>query len=234
MTPLVILPTYNEIENLPVFIPEVFSAVKTHILIIDDNSPDGTGELAERLSKDDENISVLHRPKKLGLGSAYVKGFLWALEKKYDPIIQMDSDFSHSPSAIPKLISALDHADFAVGSRYIGGGTIENWPGWRLAVSEIGNVYARTILGVGIRDLTGGFKAWKRKTLESLPLSHIISDGYSFQVETTFRAMQKGFKPVEVPITFRDRTRGKSKISRRILFEAMWTVWRLKFSAQSW
>ncbi len=206
------------------------SAVKTHILIIDDNSPDGTGALADRLSKDDETISVIHRPKKLGLGSAYVKGFQWALERNFDPIIQMDSDFSHNPASIPKLISALDHADFAIGSRYVGGGGTENWPAWRLAVSELGNVYARNILGIGIRDLTGGFKAWKRKVLETIGLENIFSDGYSFQVETTYRAIKKGHAAAEIPIVFKDRTRGKSKISRRIVLEAMWTVWKLKFS----
>lgn len=233
MIPLVILPTYNEAENLPFLIPEVFSALKTHILIIDDHSPDGTGELADKLSKDHEGISVLHRPRKLGLGSAYVKGFAWALERTYDPVIQMDSDFSHKPSDIPALISALGAADFALGSRYVPGGGIVNWPAWRLWVSELGNVYARRILKVGVRDLTGGFKVWRRKVLEALDLAKILSDGYSFQVETTFRAIRKGFRPVEVPIVFNDRTRGRSKISRRILFEAMWTVWKLRLSARS-
>lgn len=178
-------------------------------------------------------IHVLHRPKKMGLGSAYVKGFLWALERKYDPIIQMDSDFSHNPKDIPRLIQLLDQADFAIGSRYAPGGSIENWPKWRLWISEMGNVYARSILNAGILDITGGFKAWKRKVLEAIGLEKIFSDGYAFQVETTYRAMQKGFKPVEIPIVFKDRTQGKSKISRRILFEAMWVVWKLRFSARS-
>ena len=233
MNPLVILPTYNEIENLPHFIPQVLSALKTHILIIDDRSPDGTGELADRLAKEHSAIQALHRPKKLGLGSAYIAGFKWALERNYDVIVQMDSDFSHSPEDIPKLVDALSGADIAIGSRYAPGGSIQNWPRWRLLVSELGNVYARSVLKLAVSDVTGGFKAWKRKVLESIDLKNIISDGYAFQVETTFRAVRKGFKVAEVPIHFKDRTRGRSKISRRILFEAMWIVWKLRLSARS-
>jgi len=226
---LLILPTYNEAENLPEIVPQILSALKTDILIIDDHSPDGTGELAEKMAKEHASIHVLHRPTKMGLGSAYVKGFLWALEKTYDSFIQMDSDFSHNPKDLPRFVQGLDRADFVIGSRYVEGGSIADWPKWRLWVSEMGNIYARSVLNLGIQDLTGGFKCWKRQVLEALDLKNILSDGYAFQVETTFRAMKKGFIPAEIPIIFKDRTQGKSKISRRILFEAMWVVLKLKF-----
>lgn len=230
---LVVLPTYNEIENLPEFVPAVLSALKTDVLIIDDHSPDGTGELAEKMAREHAAIHVLHRPKKLGLGSAYVKGFQWALERRYDVIVQMDSDFSHAPGDVPNLVAALSEADFAIGSRYLKEGSIQNWPKWRLWVSEMGNAYARSVLNLETRDLTGGFKAWKRKVLEAIDLKKILSDGYAFQAETTFRAGQKGFKSVEIPIVFKDRTQGRSKISRKILLEAMWVMWKLRLSGRS-
>ncbi len=225
---LLILPTYNEIENIVPFVREVLSNIQTHILIVDDNSPDGTGTLADQLSKENPFISVLHRSKKLGLGSAYVTGFRWALERPFEVIAQMDSDFSHSPKDLPRLIEALAHCDIALGSRYIEGGSIENWPKSRLLVSEIGNIYARSLLGSNVRDLTGGFKAFKRKVIESLALDQILSDGYAFQIETTYRSLKNGFRLTEVPIVFKDRTRGKSKISRKVLWEAMWIPWKLK------
>ena len=228
MKPLVILPTYNESENLRAFVAEVFSVLTTHILVIDDHSPDGTGQLAELLSVEHPTLSVLHRPKKMGLGSAYVQGFRWALERDYDVIVQMDSDFSHDPHSLPKMLEALSKADLVLGSRYILGGRILDWPKSRLAVSAFGGWYARTILGLSVRDLTGGFKVFRRKVIEALDLDHILSDGYAFQIETTFRTIQKGFKVTEIPITFRDRTRGVSKISKKVFLEAVGIVWRLK------
>lgn len=232
MNPIVILPTYNEIENLEAFVAEVIENFKTTILIVDDNSPDGTGKLADKLAAGNPFINVLHRPKKMGLGSAYVAGFKWALGKNYDVIIEMDSDFSHNPKDLPRLCAALNDADLVLGSRYIPQGGVANWPWHRLLISQLGNVYARSILKLPYQDLTGGFKFFKRAVLEAIDLDKIFSDGYAFQIETTYRAIEKGFKIKELPIVFKDRTRGRSKISRKVVLEAIWVVWRLRLGAQ--
>ena len=225
--PLLILPTYNESQNLPKLIPEVLAAFPADILIIDDNSPDGTGQIAGDMARQNPRVSVMHRPQKSGLGSAYVAGFRWALARAYDAVFQMDSDFSHDPKDLARLAEALSVCDLALGSRYVKGGSILDWPWRRLAVSALGNYYARAVLRIGIKDLTGGFKAFKRKALESLDLDEIFSDGYAFQIETTYRTVRKGFKVKEIPIVFRDRTLGKSKISRRVVWEAVGLVWKL-------
>lgn len=227
---LIILPTYNEKDNIILFISQVLSRVKAHVLVIDDNSPDNTGFIVEQMAKEHPSIFVLHRPCKMGLGSAYVAGFKWALERNYEIIIQMDSDFSHDPSDLNKLLEAMTIWDFVLGSRYCDGGTIQNWPWYRLCVSSFGSFYARSILGMNIKDFTTGFKVFKRKVIESFNLDKILSDGYAFQIETTYKAIQNGFKVIEIPITFKDRTRGQSKISRRVVWEALWMVWRLKFA----
>ena len=225
--PLLLLPTYNESQNLPGFIPEVLAAFPADILIIDDNSPDGTGRIADELARQNSRISVMHRPKKSGLGSAYVAGFRWALERSYDAVFQMDSDFSHDPKDLPRLAEALSGCDMALGSRYVKGGRILDWPWPRLAISALGNYYARAVLRIGVKDLTGGFKAFKREALQALDLDRIFSDGYAFQIETTYRTVRKGFKVKEIPIVFRDRTLGESKISRRVVWEALGLVWKL-------
>ncbi|OGR57209.1 MAG: dolichyl-phosphate beta-D-mannosyltransferase [Elusimicrobia bacterium RIFCSPLOWO2_02_FULL_39_32] len=227
---LIILPTYNEKDNIILFISQLLSRVKADVLVIDDNSPDNTGFIVEQMAKEHPSIFVLHRPHKMGLGSAYVAGFKWALEKNYEIIIQMDSDFSHDPSDLNKLLDAMPMCDFALGSRYVDGGTIQNWPWVRLWVSSFGSFYARTVLGMEIQDFTTGFKVFKKKVIESFNLEKILSDGYAFQIETTYKAIQNGFKVKEIPITFKDRTRGQSKISRRVVWEALWIVWRLKFA----
>lgn len=228
MKPVIVLPTYNEKENLEPFVRELRKQFDGHLLIVDDNSPDGTGEIAEALAKRDARVAVLHRAGKLGLGSAYVKGFQWALERDFDAVLEMDSDFSHDPADVPRLLEALQDCELALGSRYVAGGAIQNWPWHRLAISGLGNWYARAILWAGVKDLTGGFKAYRREALQAIDLPKIWSDGYAFQIETTFRVRQKGFRIREVPIRFKDRTRGVSKISRRVLWEALWLVWKLR------
>ena len=229
MRTVVLLPTYNEMENLPRLIPEIFTTVKTDLIIIDDNSPDGTGDYADKLSIENPAVSVIRRPCKMGLGSAYIAGFKKALEKNYDAVIQMDSDFSHSPADLPRLLAALENCDVVIGSRYINGGGIEGWTFYRKWVSAIGNYYARGVLGNKVKDLTGGFKVFRRKVIESMDLNAVLSDGYAFQIETTFRALKKGFNVTEVPIVFRDRMFGCSKLSKKIIWEAFRIVWELKF-----
>lgn len=231
MKTLVILPTYNESENLPRFIPEVFTYVpeSADILVIDDNSPDGTGKMADEMAKSNPRISVLHRAGKMGLGSAYLTGFQYALKQNYEAIVQMDSDFSHSPKAIPSLIKALDDSDFVIGSRYLAGGGIQGWPLHRLWLSKFANFYSHTILNIGIYDLTGGFRCFRRKVIESIDLKSILSEGYAFQIEFNYKVFSKRFRIKEVPITFADRTRGKSKLSFGVIWEAIFIVWKLRF-----
>lgn len=229
MNTLLILPTYNEAENLELFLEKVFRHYEGDILIIDDNSPDGTGRIADGLAQKEPRITVQHRAGKLGLGSAYVEGYQYALEKKYDAALQMDSDFSHDPAVLPELLKNLETADLVLGSRYVPGGAVKNWPVRRLFVSRFGSFYARSILNVNVRDLTGGFKAMKRAVFERMPWHKIISNGYAFQIETTYRALKMGFRIQEIPILFADRTRGKSKISRRVILEAVVIVWKLKW-----
>jgi dolichol-phosphate mannosyltransferase len=224
--PWVILPTYNEAENLE----RIAGAVLEHlpaggrILIVDDNSPDGTGEIADRLAGSTEPISVLHRERKEGLGPAYLAGFHVALDGGAERIIEMDADFSHDPAYLPILIDATETADLAIGSRYVPGGGVEDWGPLRRFISRGGSAYARMSLGLPIRDLTGGFKCFRREVLETINLDTIEARGYAFQVETTYRAIRAGFRVVEVPIVFRDRREGSSKMSKAIVAEAMWRV----------
>ena len=228
MRSLVVLPTYNEKDNLPRIAPAIRSAIGADLLVVDDGSPDGTGELADRLARENSFVSVLHRPRKMGLGTAYVEGFRWALARDYEVIVQMDSDFSHDPEDLPRLVQALERADLAIGSRYVPQGLIQGWTFYRKWISALGNFYARRVLGSPVRDLTGGFKAWRRKTLEALDWSSILSDGYAFQIETTHGALSRGFRFVEIPIVFKDRRFGRSKLSKKIVWEAVWKVWKLR------
>jgi dolichol-phosphate mannosyltransferase len=227
----VILPTYNEAENLERIVGAVLQALPAsrRVLIVDDNSPDGTGEIADRLSATNESIAVLHRNRKEGLGPAYLAGFRVALEAGAERIIEMDADFSHDPSFLPKLIAATDDADLAIGSRYVPGGGITDWGPMRRFISRGGSAYARVALGLPIRDLTGGFKCFRRIVLETIDLDTIEARGYAFQVETTYRAIKAGFRVVEVPIVFKDRTDGTSKMSKAIVAEAMWRVPAMRF-----
>ncbi len=231
---LVIIPTYNELENLKP-ITEAVLAVdsRVDILVCDDNSPDGTGQLADELAAKNGRIRVLHREKKEGLGRAYLAAFRWALEQGYQFIIEMDADFSHDPRFLPKLIdTAQNEADLALGSRYIEGGGTVNWGVGRQLISQGGSLYARSILGVHIRDLTGGFKCFNRRVLEAIDLNTIQSTGYGFQIELTYRALKKGFVVKEIPIIFEDRRVGQSKMSRKIFLEAASMVWKLRFTVK--
>jgi len=233
----VIVPTYNERENLEGLIEaartELDKVTSDHaILVVDDSSPDGTGELADRIALDDPRVHVLHRPRKLGLGQAYVAGFRRALAEGAALVIEMDADFSHDPAYLPALIDAAADADLVLGSRYVDGGALDNWGKARRLVSRGGCWYARTVLGVDVRDLTGGFKCFRREVLEAIDLDTVHSQGYAFQVELTYRALSMGFRVKEIPIVFTDRRVGHSKMSRRIVLEAMWMVPRLR-SARS-
>jgi dolichol-phosphate mannosyltransferase len=230
MKATVCLPTYNERENLE----RVVRRLGEHgvsVLVIDDNSPDGTGEIADRLAAELEYVSVLHRERKEGLGPAYLAGFRRALADGADVILEMDCDFSHKPDDVPRLIEATGEADFVLGSRYVPGGGTENWGLVRRFISRAGSAYAQVLLGLRVRDLTGGFKAYRRAVLEALPLDEIDSKGYAFQIETTYRAVRKGFTVREVPIVFVDRVEGGSKMSRSIVLEAIWKVPALRLAA---
>jgi dolichol-phosphate mannosyltransferase len=229
----VIVPTYNERENLEGLVEaaraELDKVTPDHaILVVDDSSPDGTGELADRIALADQRVHVLHRPRKLGLGQAYVAGFRRALAEGAALVIEMDADFSHDPAYLPALIEAAADADLVLGSRYVGGGAVANWGTARQLVSRGGCWYARTVLGVPVRDLTGGFKCFRREVLEAIDFESVHSQGYAFQVELTYRALSMGFRVKEIPIVFTDRRVGHSKMSRRIVLEAMWMVPRLK------
>ncbi len=227
----VCLPTYNERGNLEPML-RALAPLGVRVLVIDDNSPDGTGELADRLAAELDFVSVLHRAQKEGLGPAYLAGFQRALADGADYVLEVDCDFSHDPADIPRLIAACDDgADLALGSRYVPGGGTENWGIARRIVSWGGSFYARAMLGVSIRDLTGGFKCFRRVVLETVDLDAIESKGYAFQIETTYRAVRKGFRVVEVPIRFVDRTEGQSKMSRAIFLEAVWKVPLLRLRA---
>jgi dolichol-phosphate mannosyltransferase len=224
-----ILPTYNEAENIEALVRAALpqleaSGEQPAILIVDDSSPDGTGEIADRLAAELEPVEVLHRPQKAGLGRAYLAGFAVAVGRGADYVLEMDSDFSHDPADIPRLIQAAREADLALGSRYVPGGGVTDWGTVRRAVSRGGSWYARTLLGVPVRDLTGGFKCFRRRVLERLNLEGVHSDGYGFQIELTYRAIQAGFTVKEVPIVFRDRRVGSSKMTARIALEAVWKV----------
>lgn len=231
MSDLVVIPTYNERENLPSLLDRLFAAVpQAHALVVDDGSPDGTGALADARAEADPRVHVLHRTTKDGLGRAYLAGFSWGLDRGYDRLVQMDADLSHDPADVPRLLSAAESADFALGSRYVSGGGTVNWGLMRRVLSRGGSLYARTILGLPYHDLTGGFKCWNRRVLLAIDLPTIQSNGYSFQIEMTYRALRRGFRAVEVPIVFTDRIDGVSKMSKRIVVEAVGMVWKLRFS----
>ncbi|MFJ4688537.1 polyprenol monophosphomannose synthase [Streptomyces sp. NPDC088789] len=224
-TVLVIIPTYNEAENVKTIVGRVRAAVpEAHVLVADDNSPDGTGKLADELTAEDEQVHVLHRQGKEGLGAAYVAGFRWGLERDFGVLIEMDADGSHQPEELPRLLTALKGADLVLGSRWVPGGRVVNWPRSREFISRGGSLYSRVLLDVPLRDVTGGYRAFRRETLEGLGLTDVASQGYCFQVDLARRAVKAGYHVVEVPITFVDRELGDSKMSRDIFVEALWRV----------
>jgi dolichol-phosphate mannosyltransferase len=233
--PWLILPTYNEAGNIERFVAAARDKLPAaaRILIVDDGSPDGTGELADRLAAEHEEVEVLHRPRKEGLGPAYIAGFRSALAGGASLILEMDSDFSHQPAYLPRLLEAAETADLVIGSRYVPGGGVSDWGALRRAISRGGSAYARVVLGIGVRDLTGGFKCFRREVLEAIDLDAVQARGYAFQVELTYRAIQKGFKVVEVPIVFRDRQVGDSKMDRSIVAEAIWRVPLLRLNGRA-
>ncbi len=230
---LVCIPTFNERENIALIVTAVLKQVpQAHILVIDDNSPDGTGALADGIADRDERVFVLHRPSKQGLGRAYIAGFKWALARDYQRIVEFDADFSHDPAVLPTLLTRLERADVVIGSRRVPGGGVKNWGPLRRFVSWGGSVYAKTLLGIPINDLTGGFNGFNRQTLEQLDLDTIESSGYAFQIEIKYRLYCLGLRIEEIPITFADRSRGTSKMSSKIFAEAMWTVLKLRIGSE--
>ena len=229
--PLIVIPTYNEAENLPLLVPAIFEhAPAAHILVVDDNSPDGTARLARQLAeKHPGKVHLLERAGKGGLATAYIDGFRWGLARAYTHFLEMDADFSHDPRHLPEIFAAGREYDVVIGSRNIPGGAVVGWSALRNFISKGGSLYSRLILWCPIRDLTGGFNLWSRRALDTIDLGKIVSRGYSFQLEMKYRAYRKGLAIREVPITFPDRTRGKSKMSRRIFIEALLKVWSLRF-----
>jgi dolichol-phosphate mannosyltransferase len=230
---VVIVPTYNEASNVRQIVPEILKQDhRIDILVVDDNSPDGTGQIAEELAQQNQRVNVLHREGKQGLGTAYIAGFRWALQRDYEYIFEMDADYSHDPRHLPEFLAAAQEADLVLGSRYLDGRvTVVNWPMSRLLLSYVANIYARVVTGHRLCDATGGFKCFRRKVLNAIDLDSIRSNGYSFQIEMSFRAKRKGFKIREIPIVFVDRTDGESKMSGTIVREAIWMVWRLRLQA---
>jgi len=229
---LVCIPTFNERDNVEAIARAALDAdSRVDVLVIDDNSPDGTGRIADQLAANEPRAHVLHRPNKEGLGRAYLDGFRWALERGYQFILEMDADFSHDPKYLPRFLDqAKAGVDLVLGSRYVAGGGTVNWGRMRKLVSQGGSLYARTVLGLHLRDLTGGFKCFRRRVLESIDLASVHSTGYAFQIELTYRAIKKGFKVLEVPIVFEDRRVGQSKMSWRIALEALAMVWKLRMT----
>jgi dolichol-phosphate mannosyltransferase len=229
---LVVVPTYNERGNLPLIVPQILQQdSRLEVLVVDDNSPDGTGQLADEMAAADVRIHVLHRPGKGGLGKAYLAGFRWALDQGYDLIFEMDADFSHDPKFLVDFLRAIEQADVVIGSRYKTGVNVINWPISRLLLSLGANQYAMWITGLPVLDSTGGFKCFRRQVLEAIDFERVRSNGYSFQIEMTFRAWKKGFRVVEIPIVFTDRVEGQSKMNKRIVREAVWMVWWLRLQA---
>ncbi|HEX6644186.1 MAG TPA: polyprenol monophosphomannose synthase [Gemmatimonadales bacterium] len=229
---LVCVPTYNERANLPLIVPAILEQdPRLEVLVVDDNSPDGTGELADALAASNPRVHVLHRTAKEGLGRAYLAGFTWALERGYEFILEMDADFSHDPKFLPLFIEASAQADLVIGSRYKQGVNVINWPISRLLLSLGANQYARMITGLPITDSTGGFKCFRRDVLAAIDFARVRSNGYAFQIEMSYRAWRKGFRIVEIPIVFTDRVEGQSKMSKRIVREAIWMVWALRLRA---
>ena len=229
MRTLIVSPTFNEIKNIETLVKKIFDInTHYHLLIIDDNSPDGTSKKVKKLMSKYDNLHLEERPEKSGLGTAYIFGFRWAIKNNFDYILQMDADLSHNPNDIPKLISKLNDFDLVIGSRYVQGVSVVNWPIRRLILSYGANMYSRIITGMPINDGTGGFKAWRSSILEKIDFSNVKSQGYSFQIEMNFRAWLLDAKITEEPIIFVDRTVGESKMSKAIMYEAMWMVWRLR------
>lgn len=228
---LVIVPTYNESDNITRIVPQILSQdPRLEVLVVDDNSPDGTGTMADEMAAENTRVHVLHRPNKEGLGRAYLAGFAWALERPFDFIFEMDADFSHDPAHLPEFLAAVKNADLVLGSRYRDGKvTVVNWPMTRLMLSYAANIYARFVTGMHLGDATGGFKCFRRQVLEAIPLNDVRSNGYAFQIEMSFRAWKRGFRIAEIPIVFHDRTEGESKMSKGIVREAVWMVWRLRW-----
>lgn len=232
MRALIVVPTYNEIENLKPLSEAVLGVTPSEVemLIVDDGSPDGTGELADTIARENGRFHVIHREKKMGLGTAYVNGFSWGLEKNFDAFIEMDADFSHRPSYLPQMLELLKEHDVAIGSRYVKGGGTLNWGLGRKIISRGGSFYSQLILGAPIRDFTGGFNGWRRCVLETVDLPSLRSDGYSFQIELKYRAYLQKYKMLEFPIVFEDRKVGHSKMNRRIVFEALARVWGFRWN----
>lgn len=231
---LLLIGTYNERENLAAIVGEVLAlGLRLDVLVIDDNSPDGTGRIADGLAAAHPEVSVIHRSGKLGLGTAYVAGFRHALERGYERVITMDADFSHHPRYLPEMLRALETNDVVVAARYIKGGGVENWPPYRLLLSRGGSLYTRLVTGMPIHDATGGFNGYRREVLEAIGLDSIRSEGYSFMIEMKYRSWKKGFRIAEIPIVFVDRTRGKSKMSKRIFLEAVFMVWKIRFATHA-
>ena len=228
---LVIIPTYNERFNVARIIPAVLAQDPSiEVLVVDDGSPDGTGQVVDGIAANNPRVHVIHREGKLGLGTAYIAGFRWALERKYDLVFEMDADFSHNPDILPEFLVAIKEADVVHGSRYQDGRVnVVNWPMSRLFLSYTANIYARAVTGLPIFDTTAGFKCFRRNVLESIDLNSVKSNGYAFQIEMSFRAWKRGFRLVEIPIIFVDRTEGVSKMSKKIVREAVWMVWRLRW-----
>ena len=228
---LVIVPTYNEKFNIARLIPSILAQdASLEVLVVDDGSPDGTGAIVDAIAANNPRVYIIHRESKLGLGTAYLAGFRWALERKYDLVFEMDADFSHNPERLPEFLEAIKDADLVLGSRYQDGHVnVVNWPMSRLFLSYSANIYARAVTGLPIFDTTGGFKCFRRNVLESIDLNAVKSNGYAFQIEMSYRVWKRGFRLVEIPIIFVDRTEGVSKMSKRIMREAIWMVWRLRW-----
>ncbi len=225
---LVVVPTYNEMENIARLVQKVLSLDKgIDLLIVDDNSPDGTGRESDRLAAGHPEVNVMHRPAKMGMGRAYVDGFKWALARDYEYICEMDADFSHDPEDLLRLLEGVRDCDLCIGSRYVERAGVVNWPAWRNLLSRSANLYVRVITGMPVSDGTAGFKCYRRTVLESVDLDNVRSEGYAFQIEMHYKAWKKGFRIREIPIIFTERRRGRSKMSKRIIFEAFFAVWRL-------
>jgi dolichol-phosphate mannosyltransferase len=228
---IVVIPTYNERQNVGSLVPEVLAQdPEIEVLIVDDNSPDGTGALVTEMAATNPRIHLLARAGREGLGPAYKAGFTWALAHGADFVVQMDADFSHAPTMLPQFFREIEGVDLVLGSRYSKGITVVNWPIERLLLSYFGNAYVRQVLGLKVRDATGGFKCWRRSALEAVDIAGVRSNGYAFQIEMTYRAWKRGFRIREVPIIFMDRTEGESKMTKRISIEALWLVWWLRFA----
>ena len=222
---VIVMPTYNERQNLESIATRVRTALPAaDLLVVDDNSPDGTGDIADKMAETDPHVQVMHRTEKAGLGRAYIAAFGWALDRGYDVIVEMDADGSHQPEHLPSLVSALDHADLSIGSRWVRGGKVVNWPKSREALSRAANIYTRVMLGLGVRDATAGYRAYRAGTLRTISLEQVESTGYCFQIDLTMRVAQAGLRIVEVPITFVEREHGASKMSNSIIVEAFWRV----------